>query len=128
MNRTFLFAKLHHARITHTELEYDGSCGIDAELLDAAGIKPNEQIHIYNMNNGKRITTYAIEAPRGSKMISLNGAAAHHANPKDRVIICAYAQLNEEEAKQFKPKVLRLNENNSIITTKTTQEEALPCS
>lgn len=112
---TFLKAKLHHARVTHCELEYEGSCAIDQDLLDAVGIFQYEQIHMYNLRNGERWITYAINAPRGSKIISVNGAAAHKAQPQDRVIICSFAQYSEIEAKIFQPKVLRLDAKNKPV-------------
>src|SRR3989304_9542715 len=90
MNITVLKSKLHLACVTHSELEYDGSCAIDGHLLDKAGIHEYEQIHIYNVNNGERFITYAIRAENNSGIISVNGAAAHNANPGDRVIICSY--------------------------------------
>ena len=90
MQRIMLRGKLHQARVTHSVLNYEGSCGIDLDLLDAAGIIENEQIDIYNVETGDRFHTYAIAGERGSKMISLNGAAARKAAVGDRVIICAY--------------------------------------
>lgn len=121
---TFLKAKLHHARVTHCELEYEGSCAIDQDLLDAIGIKEYEQIHIYNLRNGERWITYAISAPRGSRMISVNGAAAHLAEPKDRVIICSFAQLTEVEALIHQPRVLRLDALNHPVGSH--KEQACP--
>ncbi|HYQ71161.1 MAG TPA: aspartate 1-decarboxylase, partial [Gammaproteobacteria bacterium] len=88
MHITLLKSKLHHANVTHAELEYEGSCAIDGNLLQAADIREYEQIQIYNLNNGERFITYAIRAEEGSGIISVNGAAAHKANPGDRVIIC----------------------------------------
>ena len=117
MQLTLLKAKLHQARVTHSELEYEGSCAIDADLLSAAGIHEYEQIHIYNLNNGERFTTYAIRAQAGSRIISINGAAAHKANPGDRVIICAYAELAQHEVANFKPKLVYLDANNHIKRT-----------
>ena len=114
---TLLKAKLHQARVTHAELEYEGSCAIDAALLDAAGILPYEQIQIYNLANGERFTTYAIQAQRGSGVISVNGAAAHKARPGDRVIICAYAQLDVVEARRFRPRLVYLDSENRIVRT-----------
>jgi len=87
MQLTLLKCKLHRACVTHAELDYEGSCAIDRDLLERAGILPYEQIQIYNLANGERFTTYAIEAERGSRVISINGAAAHKAAPGDRVII-----------------------------------------
>ena len=114
MQQTLLKAKLHHARVTHSELEYEGSCAIDGHLLDTAGIREYEQIHIYNMNNGERFTTYAIRAEDNSGIISVNGAAAHKADPGDRVIICTYAVLSQSELVNFKPTLVYLNEQNQI--------------
>ncbi len=96
MQLILLKAKLHRASVTHAELDYEGSCAIDTDLLDAAGIIEYEQIQIYNVANGERFTTYAIRAERGSHVISINGAAAHKASPGDRLIICAYAGLSEQ--------------------------------
>lgn len=115
MQLTLLKAKLHHACVTHSELEYEGSCAIDGLLLDTAGIREYEQIHIYNKTNGERFTTYAIRAQEGSGIISVNGAAAHKAAPGDRVIICSYAILTQQEAMNFKPTLLYLNERNQIV-------------
>lgn len=115
MHLTMLKAKLHQAKVTLSELEYEGSCAIDGYLLDEAGIHEYEQIQIYNLSNGNRFTTYAIRGEDGSGMISVNGAAAHKASPGDRVIICSYAQLDEKELPNFKPKLIYLDENNQII-------------
>lgn len=117
MQRTMLKAKLHHAAVTHSELEYEGSCAIDGHLLDTAGIAEYEQIQIYNKTNGERFTTYAIRAEDGSGIISVNGAAAHRANPGDRVIICSYAILNQQELANFKPTLVYLDEKNHITRT-----------
>lgn len=111
----FLKAKLHHAHVTHVELEYEGSCAIDQSMMEAVGILENEQIHIYNLNNGERWVTYAITAPAGSKIISINGAAAHKANVKDRVIICSFAWLEAHEVAHHTPKILRLDSANNPI-------------
>lgn len=111
----FLKSKLHHARVTHVELEYEGSCAIDQKLMQSAGILENEQIHIYNLNNGERLITYAILAPPDSGMISINGAAAHKASVGDRVIICSYAWLNANEIQTHVPQILRLNALNQPI-------------
>lgn len=115
MQCTMLKSKLHHARVTHSELEYDGSCAIDGALLDLACIREYEQIQIYNMANGERFTTYAIRAAEGSGIISVNGAAAHKANPGDRVIICTYAIFNQHELVNFKPTLVYLDHANQIM-------------
>lgn len=115
-----LKAKLHQACVTQAELHYDGSCAIDAALLEAASIREFEQIDIYNITNGERFTTYAILAERGSRTISVNGAAARRASPGDRVIICAYARMSDAEAAAFKPRLVYLNEHNDIVKTANT--------
>lgn len=115
MQITLLKSKLHHAHVTHSELEYEGSCAIDSDLLKAAGIHEYEQIHIYNLANGERFTTYAIRAEHGSGIISINGAAAHKARPNDRIIICTYAVLSEQEAAGFQPTLVYLDADNHIV-------------
>lgn len=115
MQITVLKAKFHSARVTHSELEYEGSCAIDGNLLDKAGIHEYEQVQIYNVNNGERFTTYVIRAEDYSRIISVNGAAAHKANPGDRVIICAYGVINETEVKKYKPTLIYLDEENNIV-------------
>ncbi len=117
MQLTVLKCKLHRACVTHAELDYEGSCAIDAELMRLAGIHEYEQIQIYNVTNGERFTTYAILAEAGSRVISVNGAAAHKANPGDRVIICAYAGLDRDEMATFKPSLVYLDEENRVINT-----------
>ena len=114
MRVTMLKAKLHRAVVTHAELEYEGSCAIDGRLLDAAGIHEYEQIHIYNIDNGERFVTYAIRAEDRSGIISVNGAAAHKAEPGQRLIICAYGSLKQQELAVFQPTLVYLREDNSI--------------
>jgi aspartate 1-decarboxylase len=118
MYLTLLKCKLHQARVTQTELDYEGSCAIDADLLDAAGIREFEQVHVYNLANGERFTTYAIRGERGSRMISMNGAAAHRAGEGDRVIICAYALMTEAEAEGFEPRLIYCDGDNRMIGTR----------
>ncbi len=117
MQLTMLKAKLHRACVTHAELEYEGSCAIDSNLLELTGMREYEQIQIYNITNGERFTTYAIRAEKGSRIISVNGAATHKASPGDRVIICAYASISEAEAVNFKPRLVYLDEQNSVTGT-----------
>lgn len=114
MQYTLLKSKLHRACVTHSELDYEGSCAIDGKLLEAAGIHEYEQIQIYNIANGERFTTYAIRAETGSGVISVNGAAAHKAKPGDRVIICTYVVLNQQELASFRPVLVYLDEQNRI--------------
>lgn len=115
MQRTMLQAKLHRVRVTQSELNYEGSCAIDDDLLEASGIREYQQIDIYNVTNGERFTTYAIRAQRGSKTISVNGAAAHKANPGDILIIAAYSSYAESELDQFHPSLIYVDANNRII-------------
>lgn len=120
MQLTMLQAKLHRARVTHSELEYEGSCAIDGHLLDTAGISEYQQIDIYNITNGERFTTYAIRAEDNSGIVSVNGAAAHKANPGDVIIICSYVQLDQRELSSFKPTLVYVNEDNRITHTRNT--------
>ncbi|WP_028486203.1 aspartate 1-decarboxylase [Thiomicrorhabdus chilensis] len=120
MQVTLLKCKLHRVTTTHAELDYEGSCAIDGYLLDMAGIREYEQIQIYNVNNGERFTTYAIRAEENSGIISVNGAAAHKANPEDLLIIAAYASMDEAEADQFKPKLVYVDGDNKITHTRNT--------
>lgn len=117
MQLTLLKAKLHQAAVTHAELHYEGSCAIDGDLLDAAGMLEHERIEIYNIDNGKRFATYIIRAAEGSGIISANGAAAHMVEPGDRVIICAYAQMSVQAAQKHQPHLVYLNEHNKIVRT-----------
>jgi len=117
MYTIMLKAKLHMARVTHAVLNYEGSCAIDGELLDMAGIRENEQIQIYNVENGQRFTTYAIRAEEGSRVISVNGAAAHLAGEGHRVIICSYAHYSDAELDQHQPALVYLQEGNRVSHT-----------
>ena len=112
MTKTMLQAKLHRVRVTEADLHYEGSCGIDEQLLEAAGIREFQYIEIYNVNNGERFNTYAIRAPRGSGTISLNGAAARRAMVDDLLIICAYSEYSEAELKTYRPVVVLVDERN----------------
>ena len=120
MITTMLKAKLHRARVTHSELEYEGSCAIDGKLLEVSGIREYEQIEIYNITNGERFTTYAIRAEDESGIVSVNGAAAHKANPGDVIIICAYVGLDQKELVTYKPKLVYVDEHNNITHTRNT--------
>jgi aspartate 1-decarboxylase len=114
MQRIMLKAKLHRVHVTHSELHYEGSCAIDDDLLEAADIQEYQQIDIYNVTNGERFTTYAIRAQRGSGLISVNGAAAHKANPGDLLIIATYALYAEAELQNFHPQLVYVDEHNRI--------------
>ncbi len=110
---TMMKAKLHRATVTRADLDYEGSISIDKDLLDASGILPHEQVDVLNIANGARFTTYAIEAERGSKTIGVNGAAARLVQKGDKVIIVAYGQLPAEEARNYSPTVVLLDETNT---------------
>jgi aspartate 1-decarboxylase len=122
MLRTLLRSKIHRAAVTHCELNYEGSCAIDEDLLDASGICENEQVHIWNINNGERFITYAIRAERGSRIISVNGSAARRAAVGDLVIIAAFAQLDADAVKHHKPQLVFMTPENRIAQ----QRSAVP--
>ncbi|MBU2885480.1 aspartate 1-decarboxylase [Gilvimarinus agarilyticus] len=120
MLSTMLKGKLHMAAVTQAELWYDGSCAIDADLVELAGLREFEQIDIYNVNNGERFTTYVILAERGSGTISMNGAAARKVQVGDRVIIGAYAQYSTQELEAYQPRLVYLDEHNKVERTTNT--------
>lgn len=120
MQSLMLKAKLHKACVTHAELDYEGSCAIDGNLLDTACIREFEQIQIYDITNGERFTTYAIRAQPGSGIISVNGAAAHKATVGDRVIICAYGSYTEAELLNHKPRLVYLDKTNIVLRSSNT--------
>ena len=111
---TLMKSKLHRATVTQADLDYEGSISIDRDLLDVSGILPHEQVDVLNINTGARFTTYAIEAPRGSKVIGVNGAAARLVQTGDKVIVVTYGQLPQEEARNYAPTVVLLNEANDV--------------
>jgi len=106
---TTLYSKIHQATVTHCELSYNGSMGIDKDYLDQAGLVAGQQVDVLNINNGERFTTYVIEEAAGSGTFGIYGAAARLAQVGDVVIIIAYAQMTPEEAKNYAPKVILLN-------------------
>lgn len=117
MQRTLLKSKLHRVTTTHADLHYEGSCAIDEDLLEAANILENEQVDIWNVNNGERFTTYAIRAERGSGIISVNGSAARRATPGDILIIASFAIYDESEVGGHMPTLIYVNESNKITRT-----------
>lgn len=117
MQLTLLKGKIHRASVTHAELHYEGSCAIDGRLLDIAGIREYEQIHIYDVTSGERYSTYAIRGEEGSGVISVNGAAAHKSRVGNLVIICAYVQCDEAEAAAFKPTCVYVDRENRLTHT-----------
>ena len=114
MQRTMLKSKLHRVNVTHSELHYEGSCAIDEALLDVGNIREYEKISIYNVTNGERFSTYAIRAERHSGIISVNGAAAHKANPGDIIIIASYAVYHEIELEKYSPELVYVDNDNRI--------------
>lgn len=118
MQRIMLRAKIHRATVTQCDLHYEGSCGIDENLLEAADIREFEKIDIYNVNNGERFSTYAIRGQRGSGEISLNGAAARRAQSGDLLIICTFAPMEQAEVDVHQPKIVFVDENNHITGLK----------
>jgi len=112
MFRTLLKSKIHRVKVTQCELHYEGSCAIDEDLLDAANIVENEQIHIWNIDNGERFVTYAIKGEWGSGMISINGSAARRASVGDLVIIAAFAQVPEDQRPQHTPQLVFVDGHN----------------
>jgi len=113
MKITMMRAKLHRATVTGADLNYEGSISIDSELYKKAGMLKNEKVHIYNLDNGERFSTYIIDG--GKNEICLNGAAARLVHKGDKIIIVAYAEMDIKEAENFTPKVLLLGENNKIL-------------
>jgi len=122
MTRTMLQAKLHRVRLTHADLNYEGSCGIDELLLEASGIRECQYIEIYNVNNGERFATYVIKAARGSGEISLNGAAARKATVGDLLIIAAYAGVTDEELVTWRPVIVLVDCQNRVKLVPITRQ------
>ena len=116
MRVKMLQAKLHRVKLTQAVLDYEGSCGIDENLLEASGIRAHQFIDIYNISNGARFSTYVIKAPPGSGEISLNGAAARMGAVGDLLIICAYSSYEEREIEQHAPIVITVNDSNRVQT------------
>lgn len=112
---TLMKGKIHRARVTAADLHYEGSISIDRALIAAAGFLVNERVDIYNITNGERFSTYVIPAPEGSGEIGLNGAAARLVMPGDLVIIVAYAQMSEAEARGFAPRVVLVDDENRVL-------------
>ena len=112
MLRTVLKSKIHRATVTAADLDYEGSISISQDLLEAADILPHEQVQLYNITNGNRLTTYAITAEAGSGAICANGAAAHHIRPGDLVIIASYVSMTDEEIASHHPRVVLVNDKN----------------
>ncbi|HLQ46119.1 MAG TPA: aspartate 1-decarboxylase [Planctomycetaceae bacterium] len=112
MQRILLKSKIHRATVTDAQLHYEGSVTIDRELMELADLMEFEQVQIYDVNNGNRLTTYVISGDPGSGTICINGAAAHQVHPGDLIIICAYAHVDDADAKQVRPRVVHVDEHN----------------
>lgn len=127
MRRRMFLSKIHRATITHADLHYEGSCTIDLDLMDAAGMLAHEELHVWNVTRGTRLVTYALPGPRGSGVVCINGAAAHLNAPGDLVILATFGELSEEEARTHVPVVVRVDEKNRVVgTAAETPGPALP--
>lgn len=114
MKRIMFKSKIHRATVTDADLEYEGSVTIDQDLMDAADMLPWEEIHIWDVTNGSRLTSYILPGPRGTGTICINGAAAHLVKPGDKVIMATYAQMEDEEARSYEPTVVVVDDQNRI--------------
>ena len=113
--RTMLKGKIHRATVTGADVSYEGSITLDPLLMEAADILPYEQVHVLDIDNGARLTTYAIEGDAGAGEVIINGAAARLVNAGDLVIILAYCQLQDEEARSYRPKLVYVDQDNRIV-------------
>ncbi|MDH7512217.1 MAG: aspartate 1-decarboxylase [Clostridiales bacterium] len=118
MKRVMLKAKIHHARVTETNMDYEGSLALDEDLIRAADMLPYEKVHVYNVSNGERFATYLIKGEKGSGKVGVYGAAAHRAKVGDKLIVVSYAIIDEEETDFFMPKILILDAGNEIVEVK----------
>jgi aspartate 1-decarboxylase len=116
MRRGFLYAKIHRMIVTDADLEYEGSITLDQTLMEEAGLRPYQQVDVYNVTRGTRLTTYAIVGPPGAGDCCLNGAAAHLAEVGDRVIVAAYCELEDEEVAGHRPRIVLVGEDNRTYT------------
>ena len=126
MLRNMMKSKIHRATVTQADLHYVGSVTVDEDLLDAADLLPGELVHIVDIDNGNRLETYTIAGERGSGVIGINGAAARLVHPGDLVILIAYAQMEDAEAREFRPSVVFVDADNKVIGTGSDPAEALP--
>jgi aspartate 1-decarboxylase len=114
MKRRMFLGKIHRARITHADRDYEGSCTIDRELLEAAGMLEHEEVHVWNVTRGTRLVTYTLAGPAGSGVICINGAAAHGNEPGDIVILATFGELDDEEARAWQPRVVFVDDENRV--------------
>ena len=126
MMRTMMKSKIHRATVTQADLHYVGSVTVDEDLLDAANLLPGELVHIVDIDNGARLETYTIAGERGSGVIGINGAAARLVHPGDLVILIAYGQMEDAEARELEPSVVFVDSENRVIGTGSDPAEALP--
>jgi aspartate 1-decarboxylase len=119
--RSMLKSKLHRATVTHADIDYEGSVTVDRQLLEAADILPYEEVHVWNVTRGTRLKTYAMEGEPGSGVVCVNGAAAHLARPGDKVIIATFTQLDDDDARQHRPRIVLLGEGNRIVDPEATE-------
>jgi len=124
--RFMMKSKIHRATVTQADLDYVGSIGIDRDLMDAADLLEGEKVTIADITNGARLETYVIPAPRGSGIITINGAAAHLVNAGDLVIIISYAMVDDAEARTVKPTVVHVDENNRVVKLGDDASEPVP--
>jgi aspartate 1-decarboxylase len=124
MHRIMMKSKIHRATVTDANLHYEGSLTVDIDLLEAADILPNEQIHVWDVTNGTRLVTYALAGPSGSGAVCVNGAGAHLIKPGDIVIIATYAQLSDEVARQYTPNVVFVDGANKVKSAKSASDSA----
>ena len=115
MKRRMFLGKIHRARITHADLHYEGSVTIDRALMDAAGMLEHEEVHVWNITQGTRLVTYTLAGPEGSGVICLNGAAAHGNDPGDLVILSIFGDMDDAEARAWRPKVVFCDEHNRAV-------------
>ncbi len=114
MRRRMFASKIHRATVTVADVDYEGSVTIDADLLDTAGILEWEEVHIWDVTNGARLSTYAIAGPRGSGVIGINGAAAHLVHPGDLVILATFGEFDEDEAARHQPTVVFVDDDTRV--------------
>jgi aspartate 1-decarboxylase len=126
MRRSIFKSKIHRATVTDANLAYEGSVTIDEAIMRAADILPFERVHVWNATNGSRLETYAIPGPSGSGVVCVNGAAARHAQPGDVVILATFADMDEAEARAFRPLVVRVDRSNRILAVGEADERPGP--
>lgn len=126
MQRRMFLGKIHRATVTHADLHYEGSCTIDADLLDASGMLEHEELHVWNVTRGTRLTTYTLAGPRGSGVICMNGAAAHLNRPGDLVILATFGSMTDEEARTHAPRVVRVDAQNRMVGAEPERPGPMP--